>query len=938
MGQPTIQTSFHTGEWSPALNARVDMQKYHSAAALLENFFVDYRGGASSRAGTRYILQAYKSSSAVRLITFQASFNVGFVMEFGDFYIRFYNDSAPVLETAIALTAATAVNPAVFTSASHGLSIGDWVYASGFAGGTWTTLNSKYFIVASVPTANTFTLTDLFGNVVSGSGLGVWTAGSVQRVYTLASPYAAADLALIKFTQNVNQMILCHPSYSPQLLTYISDLNWTISTITFGATIGTPAAPTITTNLGAGAFDYAYIVTAVDENGQESGPSAYGTLANSLDLRVTPGGVISVAWSAVSGAQSYNVYKANQSSLAAVPAGSQFGFIGNVTGIELIDNNISPDFSLTPPVPKNPFLGAGVASVTVTAPGSYATVPTVTIAAGSGVTATAIASVGIVSVDTIVSAGSGYSVGDLVPLVSCGGAVLRVTTVGGLGAITGAEVFTAGSFTSGSLPADPVGTGLIGGPTFNVTWGVVAVVLTNQGSGYTSAPAVSFSAGLATATAVLDDASSGNPSVPGFINQRLVLAGPPGDPQQMNFSQPAAYFNFDVTNPVLADNAIQVRLVSGQLNTIKSLVPMPSGLIVLSDRQAWLMNGGGTGAPLSAIDTAANSQAYNGANDVPPIISNYDILYVQSKGSIVRDLSYNFYTNIFTGTDITVLSSHLFYGHEILEWAYCEEPFKLIWAVRDDGVLLCLTFMKEQELIGWTHSDTQGLFKSVASCIETTDFGAQDALYCVVEREVNGQTLQYIERMAERIFPDADPTTAWCVDAGLQYDGAPATSFSGGEHLAGLECVGLADGVPITPFTMAANGNFTLPSAASVVTIGLAYTPRLQTLQLDIGEPTIQGKPKKISSVVVRVQDTLGIEIGQTFDSMTPMKDLVLGNISSMLAGLPDQTVTGLVTGDAMTILDPSWNIPGQYCIRQPHPLPVSVLGVIPRITVGDTK
>ncbi len=345
------------------------------------------------------------------------------------------------------------------------------------------------------------------------------------------------------------------------------------------------------------------------------------------------------------------------------------------------------------------------------------------------------------------------------------------------------------------------------------------------------------------------------------------------------------------------------------------------------------MNGGTAGAPVTPADISANNQAYNGASDVPPIVANYDILYIQSKGSVVRDLTYNFYTNVFTGTDISVLSSHLFYGYTITEWAFAEEPFKIVWAIRDDGTMLSLTFLKEQELIGWTHHDTTGEFKSVCSITETVDFGRVDAVYVVVERSINGNTVKYIERMAERIFPNG-LEDAWCVDAGLQYDGVATTSFQGGEHLAGATVTGLADGVEIPAFVMPTTGFFTLASAASLVTVGLAFTPQLQTLQIDLGDPTVQGKRKKISAVDVRVQETLGLTIGTEFGTaQVAMKDLVVGNVGSQ----SNEVVSGLVTGDARTIIDPSWDVPGQYCIEQPNPFPVTILGVIPEITVGDT-
>ena len=89
----------------------------------LENFFVDYRGGASTRPGTKYVLQCFKAgTSTVRLITFQASFAVGYVLELGDQYIRFYSNGAPILESAIAITGIGTgmVRPMVFTSRADG--------------------------------------------------------------------------------------------------------------------------------------------------------------------------------------------------------------------------------------------------------------------------------------------------------------------------------------------------------------------------------------------------------------------------------------------------------------------------------------------------------------------------------------------------------------------------------------------------------------------------------------------------------------------------------------------------------------------------------------------------------------------------------------------------------------------------------------------------
>lgn len=931
MAQSVIQHSFNSGEWSPALNARVDLAKYHSGAALLRNFFVDYRGGASTRPGTKYVLQALRSNTNIRIVGFQASTTVGYILEFGDFYIRFYFNGAAVLEPTFAITGATAANPAVLTIPGNNYNVGDWFYVTGVLG--MTQLNGRYFKASAVAGASV-TLSNLNGAAINSTGYSAYTGGGTAgRVYTLPSPFVSADLSTLKFAININSMIITHLNYPPYRLILISAANWTLSPTVFGSSISAPTGVGSTTTLAAGNVNYAYVVTAVDVNFQESNASTPTVLANKQDLR-TVAGTNSITWTARTGALFYNVYKAELSYTGAVPGGAAFGFIGYTTGLQLDDSNIPPDFSETPPITNNPFQGASVAFIAVTAPGVYTSVPTITVAApASGQTATATAVLGAQSI-AIVSSSVGNAVGAVLSFPN--GVQAVVATVDGFGQILTFQPFTfpgssRGAISAGATPANPV-SDLSGLVTVNLTWGVTVAILTYPGSAYSSAPAVTPSSGAATFAASLGAISLSNPSVPAYFSQRLVLAAPTNSPQTFYMSKPGSYFNFDISNPTQSDDSITGTLVSNQLNTIKSMLPMPSGLVIFSDRQAWLVNGGGGTQPITPENANAQSQAYNGASDVPPILATYDILYVQAKGSSVRDLSYNFYTNIYTGTDISVISSHLFYSYTITGWAFAEEPFKVVWAVRSDGTLLSLTFMKEQELIAWAHSDTLGSFKSVATVVEAVASGSVDAIYVVVQRTINGMTIQYIERLAERTFT-AGISDAWCVDAGLQYSGAPITSFQGAEHLAGATVTGLADGVEITPFVMPTTGFFTLPSAASKVTIGLAFTPQLQTLQLDIGEPTIQGKRKKIAAVTVRCQDTLGLSIGKTFSTLVPMKDLVVGNVGSAT----NSVVAGLVTGDARTILDPSWDVPGQYCIQQSHPFPATILGVIPEIVVGDT-
>lgn len=262
------------------------------------------------------------------------------------------------------------------------------------------------------------------------------------------------------------------------------------------------------------------------------------------------------------------------------------------------------------------------------------------------------------------------------------------------------------------------------------------------------------------------------PSVVAYFQQRRVYSGSPNNPDTYWMSQPGAFTNFDVRTPTVSSDAITGTPWSVQVNGIQAMVPMPGGLVVLTGLSAWQLSGsGGSSVNPQAITPSnqqAQPQAYNGCSStVQPIKINFDIIYVQAKGSIVRDLAYNFFVNIYTGQDVTILSSHLFSGYTIREWAWCEEPYKIIWAVRNDGVMLSLTYLKEQEVNAWARHDTQGLFQSCCAVTEPP----VDALYVAVQRftpqaAAANQNCYMIERMNNRVWQTIED--AWCVDAGLQ--------------------------------------------------------------------------------------------------------------------------------------------------------------------------
>lgn len=785
MSTPFIQTSFNAGELSPGLYGRVDLQKYRSGCSTLRNMFANYRGGASSRAGTKFCGQSKQDGMADPpvLIPFQFSVSQGYALEFGEFYMRVIDQGAYVTEDAFSVTSASNANPGVFIAAGNDFAVDDWVFLSALGG--MIEVDGGTYVVNSIPTTGSFTLKNtLTGAVLNTTNLGAYTTGgTAARIFTLDTPYAAADLPLLKWAQSADVMSLVHPSYPPADLARISLNDWALTTTSFASAISPPATVTADpTNTASSTLSthYSYVVTAVGAlTGAESVSSDEARVDSSVDISVTAGSIL-VSWVAVTGAEYYNIYKAPPSYQNAVPVGSVYGYAGSSFGLSWADNNVVQDASIVPPTHVNPFAPSAIDYFTITATGSgytTTTLPTVIVtdSTGSGASGKAVVVGAGVFAIVVTDAGQNYT-NPSVSIVS-----------GGTGS---GATFSAVNFIfswTGSVNVNSTGSNYNAGVQVFATYSKSGSTITQSATSVTvgaghitavsfAAPAYSVPASTvhvfaidttgtgAAATAHIGPSTGTYPSVVSYFQDRRFYADSTGQPDTYWGSQPGLFTNFDTAIPVVDSDAITGTPWAQQVNGIQAMVPMPGGLVILTGQGAWQLNGGGSSSAVTPSSQQATAQAYNGCSAlVRPLTINYDILYVQEQGSIVRDLNYNFYTNIYTGADITVLSGQLFDGYTIERWDWSEEPNKLLWAVRSDGALLCMTYLKEQEVYGWSRHDTQGLFKSVC-CVNEPPVSAP---YFVVRRKISGTWAYYIERMDNRLWTSIDD--AWCVDSGLSY-------------------------------------------------------------------------------------------------------------------------------------------------------------------------
>lgn len=261
----------------------------------------------------------------------------------------------------------------------------------------------------------------------------------------------------------------------------------------------------------------------------------------------------------------------------------------------------------------------------------------------------------------------------------------------------------------------------------------------------------------------------GFPSAVTYYQQRLVFGGTSGAPDTIWTSKTGSYSDFGTSNPVLDSDAITFTLAGNQVNAVKSMTQMDK-LLVLTDGGVWATGSGGQSEAITPSNIGVKLQGYQGVSDLPPLGIGGAALYVQNKGQVVRDLNYQWANDAYTGQNLTAKGSHLINGHQITDWAFQQSPLNVVWMVRGDGVLLGLTYLREQEVAAWHRHDTDGLYEAVCVVSE----GDEDVLYAVVKRTINGAIKRFIERFDTRVLGDI--RDAFFVDCGITMDNRNTTA------------------------------------------------------------------------------------------------------------------------------------------------------------------
>ena len=317
-----FKQAFSGGEISPEMFGRIADNKFQQGAATMRNFIAKPQGPAQNRPGFAFVREVKNSAKSTRLLSFTFNTTQTMVIEMGDQYFRFHTQGQTLF------------------------------YSDGAAwsGGTNYVVGS----IAKQGGVNYYSKT-VHSNSQPPNATNWYAMPTSPNVYEIPHPYLEAELFDVNYVQSADVITLVHPNHAPRELRRLGATQWELRVIDFGTPLAAPGNVAVSMYIPSSSSTntdtyvaHEYVVTAVKTNLiDESNQSTSASVNNNIFVT---GAKNTITWNAVSGAGRYRVYKQQ---------GGIYGFLGETTTTTLVDDNIAPDFSRTPPIHENDFTGTG---------------------------------------------------------------------------------------------------------------------------------------------------------------------------------------------------------------------------------------------------------------------------------------------------------------------------------------------------------------------------------------------------------------------------------------------------------------------------------------------------------------------------------------------------------------------------------------------------
>jgi hypothetical protein len=404
------------------------------------------------------------------------------------------------------------------------------------------------------------------------------------------------------------------------------------------------------------------------------------------------------------------------------------------------------------------------------------------------------------------------------------------------------------------------------------------------------------------------------PAVGAFYQDRLMVANTPLLPNTVRGSTTSDYLNFDKLKFQREDSPIEFSANSRRYEEVRALVGMRELVVLTSESEGSLSGTGGDPLTFKSVDYKTHSK--RGCGWVEPQVIGDVCLYVERDGQAVRDLAYNVNTDSYGTNELTMFVDNLLAGsgRSIIDWAYAQHPYSTLWIVLSDGKVLSLSYIPELKQVAWAEHDLGGTVETVASIWD----GSEDTPWFVV---VRGGVRQ-IERLTSRNLPTVSLAVQNdCFLDDAKFFAAPGSVTLTTHHVNGTVVYAFADGVIYGPFTINANHQITVASAAYArIWVGRLITYDFESLDLAEGRE----RKKTVTRVVVNI--TNAPSVAATGAVVQAGKDL---------SNLNPVGLVSLEEGSLELLCDTDTNPGGRCAIRIAAPVPIEINSISREIAGG---
>jgi hypothetical protein len=253
-----------------------------------------------------------------------------------------------------------------------------------------------------------------------------------------------------------------------------------------------------------------------------------------------------------------------------------------------------------------------------------------------------------------------------------------------------------------------------------------------------------------------------------IFQQRLMFGNTLNAPETVFASKTGSFFDFSTTPAARDDDSIQFTMAGNELRTIKHMLDL-GDLVIFSDGAEHIITGNANGV-LTPSGINPTSKTRHGSSTIAPVVTGGNAVFFQRRGSIVRDLNFDTIIDGYRGNDLTVFAPHLFDDFTLADRTYQEIPHSLVWITRTDGKLLCLTYVREHQIFGWTQHDLEGGEVETVASVADTNLN-DEIVYMTVKRTINGKTTRYIEHLTTRQIIGEAVEDMIFQDSAIQIDG-----------------------------------------------------------------------------------------------------------------------------------------------------------------------